>query len=163
MTPEFENWLKNFLIVIGIVIVLISLMNTVPNAVNYYKKRVIYVHVCGAVRKPGLYKLSPGSRVNDAVELAEPKLTADLNAINLARKLRDGEKIVVPYREELKVNLNKASVEELEKLPGVTRKLAERIVSYRQRIGKLSSLQELLEVKGIDIQLIRDIEPYVEL
>ncbi|CCO07900.1 helix-hairpin-helix domain-containing protein [Desulforamulus hydrothermalis] len=58
------------------------------------------VHVVGAVEKPGLYKLPPGSRVNDALVRAVPLPEADVGALNLAEPLKDGRKLVVPLRQE---------------------------------------------------------------
>ena len=114
----------------------------------------IQVYVVGEVKKPGVYKLEPGARVYEAVDLAQPRPTANLRNINMARKLEDGEAIVItaPGEEILpeagsssfsltnsggsssaasaKVNINSASVLELDqKLPGIGPTLAQRVVN----------------------------------
>ena len=162
MSPEFEDWLKRVLSLLFLLIFLIGIVNLMPSLKELLGGKVV-VHVCGAVRKPGVYELPRGSRVRDAVQLAEPLFSSDVHKLNLAKKLRDGDKIRVPFKSEGKVNLNEASEEELMKLPGITRTLAKRIVLYRERYGPITSLQELLKVKGVNLKLLREIEPYVEL
>ncbi len=137
--------------------------------------RDIYVHVAGAVRRPGLMKLPPGSRV--AVALARaggPSRRADLTAVNLAARLQDGQQIVVPTAGAaadaggagpagagtealgaaagppgVKVHLSTATVEQLDGIDGIGPTLAQRIVEYRDAHGGLRSLAELAQVEGI--------------
>lgn len=122
----------------------------------------LVVHVAGVVRTPGLYELPVGSRVQDALNAAGGPLDgADLDALNLAEILSDGVKIYVPKKGEgaapgaegptrgAKLNLNAATEAELEALPGIGPVLAQRIVAYRQKKGRFTSLRQLMEVEGI--------------
>lgn len=121
--------------------------------------RAIYVHVAGAVREPGLYRLEEGQRVDDAVRAAGGALDdADLDAVNLAAKLGDGDKVVVPTvggdgggegEAGGKVNLNTADAAALETLPGIGPALAERILAYREEHGGFRAVEDLLKVSGI--------------
>jgi competence protein ComEA len=124
----------------------------------------VAVHVAGRVRRPGLVRLAAGSRVQDAVRAAGGATAgANLDAVNLARKLVDGEQIRVPARGEAvappapqdgqaapagPLDLNSATVEQLEALPGVGEVTAGRIVAYRSA-HPFTSVDELLEVPGI--------------
>ena len=128
----------------------------------------IAVHVSGAVAAPGVYELDEGARVADAVELAGGFLEgAAENALNLARVLNDGEQVVVPTAEEHaaqqsaaeasggaagvggKVNINTASVELLDTLPGVGESTAQKIIADREANGPFSSPEDLKRVSGI--------------
>lgn len=124
-------------------------------------ERVLVVHVAGAVAAPGVYELPMGSRVRDAIAAAGgPAEGADLDSLNLAALLSDGEKVHVPKAGEAagsdgagaaqgKLNLNSATARQLETLPGIGPVLAERIVAYRQMKGRFTSIRQLLEVEGI--------------
>jgi competence protein ComEA len=119
------------------------------------------VDVAGAVRRPGLYRLAPGTRVDDAVAAAGGATAhADVSAVNLAAPLADGEQVVVPVRGAAvegggaagstgPVDLNSATPEQLDTLPGVGPSTAARIVAYRQQHGPFHSLAELDGVSGI--------------
>jgi competence protein ComEA len=123
----------------------------------------LVVDVAGAVRRPGLYRLSPGTRVDDAVAAAGGATRrADLTAVNLAAPLADGEQVVVPARGagtaaagggggsgSTVVDLNAATAEQLDALPGVGPETAAKIVAYRQQHGPFHSLAELDGVPGI--------------
>lgn len=121
-----------------------------------------YVHVAGAVRRPGLYRLAQGARVAVAVRRAGgPAANADLNVINLAARLQDGQQVVVPARTpagaagggatapDAPISLGAATVEQLDELDGIGPTLAERIVEHRQASGGFSSIDRLAEVDGI--------------
>ena len=129
----------------------------------------IYVHLCGAVNKPGVYGVPEGCRLFEVLKLAGGLAPdADGNAVNLARVVKDGERVYIPRlgekgrRQETigssflshgdgkrTINVNTATREELEKLPGIGRVIADRIVKYRARHGFFKSPKDLLRVKGI--------------
>jgi len=119
-----------------------------------------YVHVAGAVRHPGLYRLAQGARVAAAVRRAGgPAPAADLDLINLAARLEDGQQVVVPSvgpeaaanggAANAPIGLGSATVEQLDELDGIGPTLAERIIEHRQAKGGFSSIDELAQVEGI--------------
>jgi competence protein ComEA len=132
----------------------------------------LYVHVAGAVRSPGLFRLPQGARTASAIERAGgPTRRADLTLVNLAAELQDGQQIVVPVRgaaasssvspgaPEAPIHLSSATVEQLDEIDGIGPTLAERIVEYRDTNGGLGSLEELAEVEGIGekrLETLRD-------
>jgi len=123
----------------------------------------LVVDVVGAVRGPGLYRLPPGSRVADALERAggaTPR--AQLDLVNLAAPIADGEQVVVPRRGSASsagstapgaaagpVHLSTATLEQLDALPGVGPVTAQKILDYRQQHGAFTSVDELDAVPGI--------------
>jgi competence protein ComEA len=122
----------------------------------------VVVHVVGAVRAPGLYRLARGKRVADAVERAGGTTAkADLALINLAAPVSDGQQVVVPARAPPgaavgggaaaggPVHLNSATVEQLDTLPGVGPITAQKIVDYREKHGAFTSVRELDAIPGI--------------
>ena len=125
----------------------------------------IKVHIVGEVINPGMYEIEEGARIDDLIKKAGGGTSdIDLGKINLAYELSDGEKIYVPsiFDEEneytltseeekvtTKVNVNKASVEELQTINGIGPSLASRIIEYRKENGKFSSVEELKNVSGI--------------
>lgn len=143
----------------------------------------VVVDVKGAVLSPGVYALSSDERVIDALEKAGGlREEAATEAINLAQKLTDGMVIYVPTREEVgenqgvsftispppgqgtgKININLASVEELQKLPGIGPARAQAIVRYREEHGPFQSLEELTNVSGIGPKILENIKDQIEL
>jgi competence protein ComEA len=142
----------------------------------------LLVHVAGKVVAPGVYALPTGSRVRDAVAAAGgPAPGADPNALNLAAPVADGEQVVVPAVGEAppalpgpsgplaggsggpvgKTNLNTATQAQLEELPGVGPKLAQRLLAYRQRKGRFKSTRDLLEVEGFGPKKLAALEEQV--
>lgn len=127
----------------------------------------IYVHILGAVDRPGLYRLRDGDRAIDAIAAAGGyTATADRRQLNLARFLSDGEQIYVPEEGEAaapggaasgatpgtaagKVNLNTADAAALETLPRVGPALAARILAWREANGRFTSVEDLMSVSGI--------------
>ncbi len=142
-------------------------------------EKTIAVHVAGAVRKPGVYYFSQRARVVDAVEKAGLLDEADLNQLNLARILSDGEKLYVPRVGEVtnlvqgsggvfedssgsgKINLNTASAEQLEELPGIGPALAKRIVDYREKHGYFKNIEDIQNVSGIGSKRFEQIKDLV--
>lgn len=132
---------------------------------------VLYVHVAGAVIEPGLVQLAPGERVADAIEAAGGATeAADLDRVNLAAAVTDGEQVYLPAEGEEPpappetttgsgagegeastaiVDVNNASAEELETLPGVGPARAADIIAHREREGPFQSVEDLLHVPGI--------------
>lgn len=164
----------------------------------------IAVHVAGAVRKPGVYYLPRGSRVDDALKLAGGLTEqADPLGVNLAARLEDADQVIVPERiattdqpitvaprasvkpsgrsaassvrppsagkgsnklrdpREGTVNINTASADELQRLPGVGPAIAARILAYRAQIGRFTSVDQLLEVSGIGEKKLAAMRPFV--
>ena len=134
----------------------------------------LVVHVVGAVRRAGLFRLRDGSRVADALARAGgPTRHADLAAVNLAAPLVDGEQVVVPRRGPggstavtaapgagAKVSLGSATVEQLDELPGVGPVTAQKIVDWRSTHGPFRSVDDLDDVPGIGparIEQLRDL------
>ncbi len=125
----------------------------------------VTVYVCGAVRSPGVVRLPAGARVCDAIELAGGATSAaELAAVNLAAKVVDGQQIVVPERGAAPaaatgdvsspaagglVNINTASVDELEELQGVGPATAQAIVDYRTEQGPFTAIEGIMDVPGI--------------
>ena len=135
----------------------------------------VVVHVAGAVRRPGVYELSRGARVDDAVRRAGgARPRADLSQLNLAAELEDGRQVLVPLRAPataggtdsasgtavagasvpggppaVPVNLNSATLEQLDALPGVGPATAQKILGYRDANNGFSDVEELGQVPGI--------------
>ncbi len=123
----------------------------------------VVVDVTGAVRRPGVYRLPAGSRVEDAVTRAGgPEGHAVLEAINLAARLADGQQVVVPSSrqgaavaaagastEDGPISLGSATVEQLDTIDGIGPVTAEDIVEFRDEHGGLASVEQLDQVSGI--------------
>jgi competence protein ComEA len=141
----------------------------------------LVVHVVGAVRSPGLYRLREGSRVDDAIQRAGgPKAKAALELVNLAAPVADGQQVVVPVRGAGgpsavvggasgagmaggKVHLNSATLEELDTLPGIGPVTAQKILDYRTQNGGFGSVEELDAVPGIGPARLEQLTPLVDL
>lgn len=148
----------------------------------------IVIHITGEVNKPGIVVLKENSRIADAINSAGGTTKeADLNQINLAYILEDGQKIYVPNKNEKieedeyitgnsgnteksnnskegeKVNINEAMQTELEGLPGIGPSLASRIIEYRETNGKFKKIEDLQNVKGIGDAKFNDIKDKVSI
>ena len=141
---------------------------------------LITVDVKGAVKSPGIYDLPVGSRVHDAVQKAGGLTEeADSKSLNLAQKVSDEALVYVPSKGEeatsqqtasgttpssskkKKVNLNKASLEELKQVKGLGGKRAQDIIDHREANGKFKSVDELKKVSGIGAKTIEKLKDYV--
>ncbi|RKS10137.1 competence protein ComEA [Nocardiopsis sp. Huas11] len=132
----------------------------------------VIVHVSGDVSDPGLFTLDSGARVSDAIEAAGgPLPEAELDGLNLARPLTDGEQIVVgpPDPEDTGagtaggslVNVNQADAATLETLPGVGEVIAANIIAYREEHGPFVQVEDLVNVSKIGDAVLADIAPLV--
>lgn len=131
----------------------------------------IIVDIAGAVWRPGVYTLKSGARVKDLVDKASPRGDANLEILNLAAPLRDGQKIVVPTKPKevtpgkdsggkinslpltqgqgRKINLNTATLAELDTLPGIGPVRARAIINYRNQHNGFKNTEELKNIEGI--------------
>jgi competence protein ComEA len=142
----------------------------------------VVVHVAGAVVAPGVYSLPLGARVTDAIAAAGgAKTKADLNALNLAAPLSDGQKIEVLRRGATAsqpgvavasspttgaaalVSINNADETSLDTIPGIGPVTAQAILKYRAEIGSFNSIDQLIDVPGIGPATLESIRPYVTL
>lgn len=139
---------------------------------------VIVVHIDGAVVAPGVYELPEESRVQDGVAAAGGLTEeADTSTINLAAKLQDGQKVQIPKAGESSgetgassssesagqslVNINTATAEELDSLPGVGSATAESIIQDRDSLGPFSSTEDLMRVSGIGEKKFAKLKDYI--
>lgn len=144
---------------------------------------VLIVHIDGAVASPGVYELDKDARVQDAVVAAGGLSdSADTTALNLAAKLSDGQKIHIPDEGEVQtaqslqsgsstesyvsgtndlININSASIDELDSLPGVGPSTAAAIVSDREKLGSFSSIEDLMRVSGIGEKKFEKLKDYI--
>lgn len=143
-------------------------------------QQIVTIHIVGEVVYPGLYEVPNGSRMIEAIN-ASGGFTeeADVDQLNLAEPIIDGSQIWVPKvgdnfagplvkspdvnvsAAESKVNLNRSSANDLERLPGVGPSTAQAIVDYREKNGSFVSIEQLVEVKGIGESKLESIREYV--
>jgi competence protein ComEA len=148
--------------------------------------RRVVVHVVGAVRRPGLYRLTEAARVADAVRRAGgARAGADLVALNLAAPLADGQQIVVPVRRDVggavvapgvtaaagagagarstgaPIDLNTATAEQLDQLDGVGPVTAQKILAWRREHGAFRSSDQLADIPGIGPKRLAALRPQV--
>lgn len=175
-----------------------------PSASQGNPDAQLLVHVAGRVRFPNVYRVAPGARICDAIKAAGGSCSdANLDAVNLAAKVKDGEQVYVPSRkspsvarmgsippsrvtpasvgsidegkssssssDKLKspgegfVNINSADVTELQRLPGVGPSTAQKIFDYRAQIGRFTSADQLMDVKGIGPKKLEKMRSFISL
>ena len=138
----------------------------------------VFVYVCGAVCRPGVYELPSGSRVYEAVAAAGGMTEeADERSLNQAELLADGQQITVCTREEAaslpvpsgsggaadgRINLNTATREQLMTLPGIGEVRADAILAYREQNGRFDSVEEIQQVEGIKGKVFEKIRDQIE-
>lgn len=145
---------------------------------NSRESITIYVHVCGAVKKPGVYKVTSDSRICDAIRVAGglTKKASDID-VNQAELLTDGQQVYIPYKshtkkgsvisndntstDSSKININTATSAELTTLPGIGDAKATSILQYREEHGKFASIEEIKNVSGIKDGVYTQIEAYI--
>ena len=155
------------------------------------EEKKIFVHIAGEVKEPGVYEVEKDSRIFEVVELAGGETSeADLISINLAARLNDGQKIIIPqkrtegegniddikdddidtsfYTEKYsdptsKININQADMRELQHLTGIGPSKAESIISYREDNKEFNNKNELLEVSGIGQVTLENIKDDITL
>ncbi|WP_246081974.1 helix-hairpin-helix domain-containing protein [Peptacetobacter hominis] len=141
----------------------------------------VVVYISGAVKNPGVLTMTSEDRLADAIEMVGGTVDgADMNAVNLAEKLADGKHYIIPKIGENvapsgnnqvsasnskgsdgKININTATAEELDKLPGVGESTAQKIISYREESGGFKSVEELKNVNGIGDKKFEDMKDSV--
>lgn len=153
---------------------------------------MIYVHICGAVKDPGVYHAKEGSRLFDFIKLAGGLTkAADVNYINQAQKVSDGQRIYIPTRNEVKklstgeyiagaeadektksdsqktseanilININEADAKKLMELPGIGQAKADKIIEYRSANGNFKKIEDVMNIPGIKEGLFQKISPYI--
>lgn len=133
----------------------------------------IVVSVTGSVTHPGLYTLPVGSRVNDALLAAGgPDAEANTGEINLAEILEDGEQITVPSSNsepipsasttQGKININQATLEELDLLPGIGDEKAQAIIDFREKRGDFVSIEDLMAVPGFGPSIFDSLKELID-
>jgi competence protein ComEA len=160
--------------------------NLITNSISAEDTKMIYVHICGSVMKPGVYKVKSGSRVIELIELAGGLATdAAGDYINQAQQVTDGERIYIPNQSEVqelglrdminpaseaavnqsesakKVNINTADSNELMNLPGIGQAKANSIMEYREINGKFKTIEEIMKIPGIKEGLFNQISSYI--
>jgi competence protein ComEA len=135
----------------------------------------ITVQVGGAVAAPGVYELDPDARLEDVLQAAGGATgNADLAALNLARRLTDGESIEIPVIQptpgpgtqvtlasDTRININSAPPDTLDELPGIGPALADAIVEYREENGPFGSVDELARVPGISARMVDEMRDQI--
>ena len=184
---DFSRPQKIALSIIAAIVLVLSIFmvvrgNTQANAVPEIipitiAEPEIFVDVTGAVNNPGVYSLTGRSRVIDAIKAAGDSAPgADLSTINLARVLNDGEQIYVDstvvnssgQRVSKKVasgpiNINRATLRQLDSLDGIGPVIAGRIIEYRKKNGSFLTIEDLQKVSGIGVAKFAQIKSKVRI
>ena len=153
---------------------LTSVEESITNTITNEKEEKIKVHISGEVLNPGVIEIEEGARIIDAINLAGGLTEeADINKINLAYVLEDAMKVYIPSKnddefvgmdnnkEEIKVNINTANEEELQKIPGIGFSIASKIISYRKQNGKFKAVEDIKNIGGIGDSKFENIKNYL--
>lgn len=161
-----------------------------PETLDNEPPENVVVYVCGAVVNPGVYELSEGSRIDDAITAAGGfSEDADRTYVNLAARLSDGSKLQIPTISETSdealakeiesfdtgdngyksgasdgsglININTASQTELATLPGIGEGIAGKIIKYRDENGSFKSIEDIMKVSGIKDKLFSKIKDQI--
>lgn len=179
MTPTrlfFASMLLALIAVIGVTVWL-DRLTPVSVVVRPVPADPIRVAISGAVATPGVVTVPYGARLSDVADAAGGFSTnADVTGLNLAGRVGDGETIVIPAINAVasvsstpgnggpssgRININTATISELDELPGIGDVLAARIVEYRTKNGPFTSVDELTNVDGISPRMVEDLRPLV--
>lgn len=151
----------------------------ITNSIEELEDKII-VYITGEVNKEGVIELKEGSRIADAIDKAGGITEkANLKNVNLAYELEDGQKIYIPNMEETsniditegivtdsienkKININKATINELQTLTGIGESLAQSIIKYREENGTFKKVEELMNVPGIGESKFETIKDNIE-
>lgn len=138
----------------------------------------IYVDISGCVKEPGVYQVSVGTRIFQVIEEAGGITDgADISSVNRAEEVTDGQKIVIYSKEDIsqegeasesyaqtaedKVNINKADSSKLQTVPGIGPATAQKIIEYREKNGRFSSIDDLKNVSGIGDKTLENMREYI--
>ena len=152
----------------------LPMADTAGSSTSSSTPTIVLVHAAGAVAHPGVYELVAGARVADLIDAAGgPTPDADVDQLNLAAPVADGERVYVPRVGEVvpvaastaggrsvRLDLNTATLDQLDELPGIGPATAQAIIDERDRRGRFRSVEELLDVRGIGpakLEQIRDL------
>ena len=136
----------------------------------------IYTHIAGEIKKPGVYKMKAGTRMDDLVKEAGGLTEdADIDLINLSEKLVDEERIIVPAKgiseadetshaassvQTKKININTADLYELTSIPSVGEKTAQKIIDYREK-KKFKKIEDIMNIEGIGENKFKNMKDYI--
>ena len=186
----FENLNKKqkIIFIIILLIMIITIIYYIYSTVSKYnfestdneENTDIIVHVSGCVKNNTIVSLKSGSRIKDAIDAAGGLTDeADLNSVNLAYILEDGEKIYIPKKgeeiplEEIssnytsssskssKININTATQSELESIPGIGSSTAIKIIDYRKENGKFKNIEDIKNISGIGDAKFEKMKDYI--
>ena len=149
------------------------IISDMPPIISQAEPAKLIINVAGKVLNPGVYQLPSGSRVIDAIEAAGNQLKGvDISDINLARVLVDGEQILVGASKysggkvvakkvspDNPLDINRATLSQLDTLPGIGPVTAQRIIDYRIKVGRINALDELKKISGLGGLKFEEIKP----
>lgn len=147
----------------------------------------VIIHITGCIKKQGIVILNQGERISDAIKKAGGATEeADLNKVNLAYELQDGEKLYIPSKNDEQeeylssgennyisnvnqlgnkenniININKATAEQLQTLNGIGESMAKKIIKYREENGKFENIEDIKNVPGIGDAKFNNIRDYI--